>query len=60
MLKQSKELEAASFSLIASLPPIADVTAVGCESPKLNIPLEFGREKLKWFVRDRSSRDALE
>jgi hypothetical protein len=67
MLKQSKEHEAASFSLIASLPPTADirwpmsvivpissalplkadVAAVGRESPKLNIPLEFGREKLK-------------
>jgi hypothetical protein len=27
--------------------PTSDVTAVGRESPKLNIPLEFGRGNLK-------------
>jgi hypothetical protein len=31
----------------SALPLKADVAAVGRESPKLNIPLEFGREKLK-------------
>ncbi len=47
-----------------ALPLKADVAAVGRESPKLNIPLEFGRGNLKkvscFLVRDRSSRDALE
>ncbi len=31
----------------SALPLKADVAVVGRESPKLNIPLEFGREKLK-------------